>query len=227
MSGPVRACVLSVVEIWFGGAGTHTNVTGRVRAPNHVREFTNPKRRIGCQKERPGFSLPTYACSRQSPWHTRSLSSVHSSYVRGTEALEAIRPSRSPSRKQARGQNFALSARNMGSDQAKCVPCCREGAPAAADDPQVAPQGSSWRLRGGRNSVAHGRRHRVPNLFKAGSMEKDGTMGRPNTMQELDQDLLTEVVANTLVVCRKHYGNVPEIPEPKGLKIILKAIFVT
>ena len=125
---------------------------------------------------------------------------MRSGYVRGKEALEAIRPS-------------LLSARIMGSDQAKCVPCCGEGAPAGADDPQVAPQGSSWRLRGGRNSVAHGRRHRVPNLFKAGSMEKDGTMGRPNTMQELDQDLLTEVVANTLVVCRKHYGNVPEIPE--------------
>ena len=106
-----------------------------------------------------------------------------------------------------------LSVCIMGSDQAKCVPCCGEGAPAAADDPQVAPQASSWRPRGGRNSAAHGRRHRVPNLFKDGSMENNGTVLRPNTMQEMDYNLLTEVVANTLDVCRKHYGSVPAIPE--------------
>ena len=38
-----------------------------------------------------------------------------------------------------------LSVCIMGSDQAKCVPCCWEGAPAAADDPQVAPQASKTR----------------------------------------------------------------------------------
>eukprot|EP00900_Chrysochromulina_parva_P019612 jgi/Chrpa1/27652/Chrysochromulina_OHIO_Genome00028006-RA len=32
-------------------------------------------------------------------------------------------------------------------------------------------------------------------------------------MQEMDYNLLTEVVANTLDVCRKHYGSVPAIPE--------------
>ena len=54
--------------------------------------------------------------------------------------------------------------------------------------------------------------HSIP---EAGNMEKDGMvpMGRSNTMQELDYNLLTEVVATTLIVCRKHYGSVPAIPK--------------
>jgi hypothetical protein len=56
----------------------------------------------------------------------------------------------------------------------------------------------------------------LPNPHSIPEIDKDGMVlpiGRPNTMQELDYNLLTEVVATTLDVCRKHYGSVPAIPE--------------
>ena len=60
----------------------------------------------------------------------------------------------------------------------------------------------------------------LPNPHSIPEIDKDGMVlpiGRPNTMpntmQELDYNLLNEVVATTLDVCRKHYGSVPAIPQ--------------